>query len=95
MNKMERELRRMFRESELFYDAPKERIMNRTDGTIDMSVLKFGDVIGLKNGTRLSLSWRSVLIVCLSIKTLIARKNLYKYNKIFLVFLHNYVKIKI
>lgn len=83
MNKMENELRRMFRESELFYDAMfcgkmmigkldkdvrtkieffsteihkhydalKVTIMNRTEGTIDMSVLKFGDIIGLKNGT--------------------------------------------
>ena len=83
MIKMERELRRMFRESELFYDAMfcgkmmigkldkdvrakiefystevhkhydafKITIMNRTEGTIDMTVLKFGDILGLKNGT--------------------------------------------
>ena len=24
--------------------------MNRTEGTIDMTVLKFGDILGLKNG---------------------------------------------
>lgn len=51
MNKMEHEPRRLFRKSELFYDALKVTIMNRTEGTIDMSVLKFGDIIGLKSGT--------------------------------------------
>ena len=82
MIKMERELRRMFRESELFYDAMfcgkmmigkldkdvrakiefystevhkhydafKITIMSRTEGTIDITVLKFGDILGLKNG---------------------------------------------
>ena len=83
MNQTERELRLLFRESELFYDAMfcgkmmigkldkdvrakieffstdihkhydafKVTIMNRTESTIDMSVFKFGDIIGLKNGT--------------------------------------------
>ncbi len=82
MNKMEHELRRMFRESELLYDAMfcgkmmigkldkdvrakvefwstnvhkhydalKVTIMNRTEGTIDMTVLKFGDIIGPRIG---------------------------------------------
>ncbi len=30
--------------------AIKITIMNRTEGTIDMTVLKFGDILGLKNG---------------------------------------------
>ena len=82
MNKTEIELRRLFLESELFYeamfsgkmmigkidrdirakieffetcvhkhyDAFKVTILNRTGGTIDLSVFKFCDIIGLKGG---------------------------------------------
>lgn len=82
MNKMETELRRLFLESELFYeamfsgkmmigkidqdirakieffdtgvhkhyDALKVTVLNRTGGTIDLSVFKFCDIIGLKMG---------------------------------------------
>lgn len=82
MNKMEQELRRLFGESSLFYDAVfcgpmmigkidrdirakiefiytdvhkhydtlRITILNRTEGKVDLSVLKFADIIGTKNG---------------------------------------------
>ncbi len=82
MSNMEKELRKLFQESELFYeamfcgkmmigkidtdirakiefisthihkhyDALKVSILNRTDGSVDTSVFRFVDMIGMKNG---------------------------------------------